>query len=53
MTVFVVSGTRARRLALLAFTFTGATIVCASAFFFVRIFRIVGFVAVADIVRIA
>ena len=53
MTVFVISGTGARRLALLALAFTGATIICARTFFFVRIFRIVGFVAVADIVRIA
>jgi len=46
--VFVSSGTRARRLALLTFAFTGAAIVCARAFFLVA-----GIVAVATVRRAA
>ena len=48
--VFMSSGTRARRLALLAFAFTGATIVSARAR---RFFRIIGFVAIATVRRAA
>lgn len=47
MTVFMVSGTRARRLALLALAFTGATIGCARA-----VFLVVGIVASATVVAI-
>ena len=46
------SRTRARRLALLTFAFTGATIVSARAFFVVRILRIVGLVAIATVVAV-